>query len=195
MPRKPRVWYPGAEYHITSRGNRKTPLFYDNQDRHKYMKILGEAQSEFTFDLYSYCLMTNHIHLQLKTHFSAAQQIMRKIHHRYALFFNKKYEFVGHVFQGRYGAKLIQSPNYQMDVSKYIHLNPVKADLAATPGAYEWSSYRTYVDFHRLPYVNPYPVLSHFPYPQNIEYKKFAENDPTASITGDNLEKTLKSAL
>lgn len=195
LPRQPRVWYPGAEYHITTRGNRKTPLFYDAQDRHIYLKYLSETRTEFSFDLYSYCLMTNHIHLQLKSHDTHIQQIMKKLNHRYAYYFNRKYDFIGHVFQGRYFSKLVESPAYQLDVSKYIHLNPVHADLATLPSLYEWSSYRTYVHFERLPAVNPYPILSQFPYPQNIEYQKYVENDPTASITGKDLSEEILAPI
>ncbi|WP_349408791.1 transposase [Pseudalkalibacillus sp. SCS-8] len=187
MPRQPRFWYPGAEYHITTRGNQKTPLFHDAQDRRVYLNYLSEARMEFPFDLYAYCLMTNHIHLQIKTHDTNIQLIMKKVNHRYAYYFNRKNNYVGHVFQDRYFAKLIESPFYQIDVSKYIHLNPVKAGLAPTPCAYEWSSYPTYVQFRRMPSVNPYPILSHFPYPQNNAYKQFVENDPSLSITGKEL--------
>ncbi|MGM7703033.1 transposase [Pseudalkalibacillus sp. Hm43] len=187
MPRQPRVWYPGAEYHITTRGNRKTPLFYDSQDRHIYLKYLSETRTQYPFDLYAYCLMTNHIHLQLKSHDTHIQLIMQKLNYRYATYFNRKYDYVGHLFQGRYFSNLIGSPAYQLDVSKYIHLNPVKADLVTQPSNYDWSSYRTYTEFERRAPVNPYPVLSQFPYPQNIEYQKFVENDPAASINGNNL--------
>ncbi|WP_249877647.1 transposase [Niallia circulans] len=91
MPRKKRVWYSGASYHITSRGIRRTSLFLDEEDRKKYLRLLTEVMEEKPFILQTYCLMTNHIHLQIKTLQHSPSDIIRTLHFNYAIYFNKKY--------------------------------------------------------------------------------------------------------
>lgn len=109
MARKFRTWYPGAMYHITSRGNRRSALFYDDIDRKTYLELLEETKAFYPFHLHAYCLMTNHIHLQLETTPHHTKCIMKMLNSRYALHFNKRHRLVGHVFQGRYGAELIET--------------------------------------------------------------------------------------
>ncbi|WLD93122.1 transposase [Alkalihalobacillus sp. AL-G] len=187
MPRKKSNWYPGAEYYVTSTGIRKAPLFYDGEDRHVYLEIIGKARAEHRFDLYAYCLMTNQTHLHIKTHQLDILQIINKIDQRYSLFFNRKYQFMSTVYQSHSEANRVDSSNHQLDVNKYIHLTPCRTDLVGTPKEYQWSSYRSYVAFHKQPNVNPHPILSHFSYPQNINYQKFVEKKPNVSITGKEL--------
>ena len=102
MPRKPRVWYPGAVYHITSRGNRRSDIFLDDQDRLRYLRFLEQTKQLYFFELHSYCLMTNHVHLLLETKKHSISPIMQKLNSRYAMSFNKRYNREGHLFQGRY---------------------------------------------------------------------------------------------
>ncbi len=129
MPRKRRVWFPGAIYHITARGNRRDAIFRDVIDYRMYLKLLRNVRNRYPFILHSYCLMQNHLHLQLETIDHPTHFIIRDLHTEYAIYFNRKYDLIGHVFQGRYGAKLILDDDYFLTVSKYIHLNPVKANI------------------------------------------------------------------
>ncbi|OLN24127.1 hypothetical protein BTO30_01565 [Domibacillus antri] len=127
MSRKPRIGYPGAMYHITSRGNRRAALFYDAADRLMYLSLFEEARLHFPCILHSYCLMTNHIHLQLETIHHPPGDTMKFLNFRYAKYFNRRYGYSGHLFQGRYGAELLDSAAYFLEVSRCIHLNPVEA--------------------------------------------------------------------
>lgn len=174
MPRKLRIWFPGATYHITKRGNRKTDIFYDDKDRYKYLQLLEETRSKYPFILHSYCLMTNHIHLLLETIQDHPKEIMRILNSRYAIYFNKRHQLVGHLFQGRYGAKIIDSPKYFLEASKYIHMNPVEANMVTHPHKYVWSSYQAFISKKDDPHITTDKILSYFSNSRN--YKLFVEN-------------------
>jgi len=178
MSRKPRIWFPGAIYHITSRGNRKAAIFYVKKDYERYLELLEATRRTYPFILHSYCLMPNHIHLLLETIDTHPKEIMRMLHSKYAIYFNKRYDLVGHVFQGRYGAKLIDSPDYLSQASRYIHLNPVEANLASSPEKYPWSSYSAYVLGHPNPHITTTKLLFYFQTPSN--YKLYVESKMTA---------------
>jgi len=176
MSRKPRVYFPGATYHITDRGNRCAALFYDDRDRKRYLEMLENARSQYPFHLHSYCLMTNHIHLQLETINHHPQKIMSTINTHYAIYFNKRYDFIGHVFQGRYKASLVDSLQYFLEVSKYIHLNPVESGICLSPESYPWSSYKAYISTdYTDPHVTTQKVLSYFYEPKKESYRLFVE--------------------
>ncbi len=177
--RNVRVWYEGAKYHVTSRGNRKSSLFLEDEDYKRYLDIIEETKVRFPFDLHSFCLMTNHTHLQVKTLETPLSTIMSILNTKYAKYFNKKYELTGHVFEKRYGAELINSREYEIDVSKYIHLNPVEAGLSAYPEDYPWSSYRTYIYGEVHPLIDPKPILSYFPSPPAQFYQEYMNALPT----------------
>ena len=177
MARKSRVWFPGAKYHITNRGNRRAALFYDNSDRQTYLELLEEARIYYPFHLHTYCLMTNHIHLQIETIQHHPKHIMKMLNSRYAMYFNKRHCLVGHVFQGRYGSELIDTLDYHLEVSKYIHLNPVDAKIVKSPEDYRWSSYTAYILNIKNPHVITDKLLSYFPDPQKENYRRFVENN------------------
>lgn len=173
MARKNRVWFPGAMYHITSRGNRRGALFYDHEDYLMYLELLEKTRLRYPFHLHAYCLMTNHIHLQLETIDHNLKHIMKKLNFRYAIYFNKRHRYVGHVFQGRYGAKLIGTKEYQLETNRYIHLNPVEAKMVISPEDYRWSSYTAYVTTNNNPHVTTEKMLEYFPEPVEENYRKF----------------------
>lgn len=173
MSRKPRIWFPGANYHITSRGNRHTDIFIDDFDRKRYLQLLEETRLLFPFHLHAYCLMTNHIHLQLETINHHPKEIMKMLNSRYAIYFNKRHQLDGHVFQGRYGAELIDSAKYFLEVSRYIHMNPMEAKMVISPELYPWSSYPAYFSNVFNPHITTSKVLSYFPEPQKENYRLF----------------------
>lgn len=177
MSRKPRTWYPGAVYHITDRGNRQMPIFMDNKDRYQYMDFLEETRTYYPFTLHAYCLMTNHLHLLLETINHHPQEIMKMQNSRYGIYFNNRHDFVGHVFQGRYKSELIDSPEYFLNASRYIHLNPVEAKIAQNPANYKWSSYQAYVSNTKNPHITTDRILSYFPEPPKEYYKRVIENE------------------
>ncbi|MFA1820076.1 transposase [Virgibacillus oceani] len=184
MARKLRVWYPGAMYHITNRGNRRTSLFYDAIDHQAYLDILEESREYYPFHLHSYCLMTNHIHLQVETIHHHPQYMMKMLNSRYALHFNKRHRLVGHVFQGRYGAEIIGTKEYQLEVSRYIHMNPVQANMVVRPDAYKWSSYRAYVSEEKNRHVSTEKLLGYFSEPVKEKYREFVEGETLKSGIG-----------
>lgn len=184
MARKRRAWFPGAKYHITSRGIRKSPLFYDDTDRLHYLNLMAETQIRYPHILHTYCLMTNHIHLQLETIDIPPGKIMHHLHNKYAKYFNKRYDYIGHVFEGRYEAKWIDSAAYELDLSKYIHLNPLEAKMVDQLEDYPWSSCRAYILNEKNSLVTTKQILSYFPTPQSSEYKKFLTAHPLKNVIG-----------
>ncbi|MBM7648452.1 REP element-mobilizing transposase RayT [Bacillus ectoiniformans] len=182
MARKHRQWFPGAIYHITNRGNRQAALFYDRYDWNKYLSLLEETRKMYPFYLHTYCLMSNHIHLQVETIDHHPQYMMKMLNTHYALYFNKRYQVVGHVFQGRYGAKLIDTVSYHLKVSKYIHLNPLEANMVKSPDQYPWSSHAVYVSDRPSPHVTTENILSYFPDPKKEYYRRFVEDLPFPSV-------------
>lgn len=173
MARKNRVWYPGAIYHITCRGNRKNTLFHDERDYKTYLYYLEKARRRYPFYLHAYCLMKNHVHLHLETIDDHIQYIMKKINSLYAIYFNKRYDLVGHVFQGRYKSEIIDSRSYFLKASRYIHLNPVKANIVKFPSDYKWSSCAAYEKDRADQHVNKERTLSLLHEPQKENYIKF----------------------
>jgi putative transposase len=145
VPRQLRLWHPNAIYHVFSRGNRRTPIFLDSQDYISYLSILEETKIRFPFTLHAYCLMENHYHLLIETKNAPISKIMHRINFLYAMNFNRKYGKDGHVFQGRYGSKMILSPNHFLFTSRYIHLNPFFTTNPISPYEYAWSSCRAYI--------------------------------------------------
>ena len=144
MPRKKRIWYPGAIYHIMSRGNRKTAIFKDGYDYYRFLKHLEKTKERYPFILHALCLMTNHFHLEMETEKISPGMIMQFLLSSYAEDFNERHDLTGHVFEGRFTSCLIEDEKYFLGVNRYIHLNPVKAFLVKNPGDYPYSSYTVY---------------------------------------------------
>ena len=145
MARPLRISYPGAFYHITSRGNERKAIFKSRADRQKFLAYLESATERYSAVIHCYCLMDNHYHLLLETPSGNLPQIMRHINGAYTTYFNIKRDRSGHLFQGRYKAILVEKDAYAKELSRYIHLNPVRAGIVAKPEAYEWTSYGAYV--------------------------------------------------
>jgi REP element-mobilizing transposase RayT len=114
--------------------------------------------------------MSNHTHLQIETIEIPPSIIMKHLNTKYAKYFNKKYNYSGHVFEKRYGAEFIDSRAYELDLSKYVHLNPVKAGIVAFPEDYPWSSYRAYLQKEEFPLIEKQQILSYFPNPYFNSY-------------------------
>ena len=175
MPRKTRIWYPGATYHITCRGNHRREIFRDDQDRMVYMQQLLRAKEDHKCSILSYCLMTNHVHLQVETSDVEIWKMMKQLNMKYVIYFNAKYDLVGRLFQDRYRAELIEETAYSIRTSRYIHLNPVVAEIAEHPLDYPWSSYRDYVGLRRTNLVSPEKILSFFE-GDALNYQEYVES-------------------
>jgi REP element-mobilizing transposase RayT len=127
-----------------SRGNRKKNIFEDVEDYVRFLDIVQDAQEMYGFTVHAICLMTNHFHIEIETSEVALSRIMQRIKSLYAEDFNYRHHYSGHLFEGRYNACLILNDRYFLEVSRYIHLNPVKAGMVREPAAYEYSSYGAY---------------------------------------------------
>lgn len=176
--RKLREWYPNAMYHITSRGNRRNDIYRDNGDYQVYMIILKEA-IEFLdnqYEIISYCLMTNHVHLQVQTKDKHIKYLMMRVNRFYAKYFNNKYQYVGHLFQARYGSELVEEDSYVLETSRYIHLNPVRAKMVEKPDTYRWSSYSMYIGKEKETFVCSNRILAYFKDKNRELYKKYVES-------------------
>lgn len=145
MARPLRIEYPGAFYHVTSRGNEQKVIFKSRKDREKFLSYLESATDRYGAIIHAYCLMNNHYHLLLETPAGNLSQIMRHINGAYTTYFNVKRKRAGHLFQGRYKAILVEADSYALELSRYIHLNPLRVGSVEKPEDYEWSSYRYYI--------------------------------------------------
>ncbi|MFD2446753.1 transposase [Bacillus sp. CGMCC 1.16607] len=173
MSRKHRIWFPGATYHITARGNRKALIFFDDHDHQKFLTIVKETKEIYPFDLHSYCLMKNHIHFLLETANIPITDIMKTINTTYAIYLNKRHELNGHVFQGRFHSELITDAKYFLNTSRYIHLNPLEAEMVTNLQDYHWSSLPSFFSSAKNSLVSKEKILSFFPEPQIENYLKF----------------------
>jgi len=142
MARPLRIEYAGAVYHVTSRGNGRKPIFRDDEDRMVLLDILKEVKDRYHWCCFAYCLMENHYHLVIETPDANLSQGMRQLNGVYTMRFNRRHDTVGHVFQGRYKAILIQKESHLLEVCRYVVLNPVRARLVRNPEDWRWSSYR-----------------------------------------------------
>lgn len=160
-----------------SRGNRRSDIFRDEEDYRVYMGILERAMKRYSYILYTYCLMTNHVHLQVETGNTEIWKIMRYINLSYTKYFNNKYNFIGHLFQGRYRAEIIEKDSYNLQTSRYIHLNPVKASMVESPGEYQWSSYDIYMGQRHSDLVMDEKILGYFKENSRESYKAYVESE------------------
>jgi putative transposase len=142
MARPLRIEYPGAVYHIMTRGNNRQKIFKDDGDRKSYLERLVYYCRLKEVDLLCYCLQSNHIHLLLGTPKGNLSKFMQPFQTSYTVYFNRRHGRTGHVFEQRYKALVVDKDNYLLQVSRYIHLNPVEARVVQRPQDYPWSSYR-----------------------------------------------------
>ncbi|OBR89846.1 transposase IS200 like protein [Clostridium ragsdalei P11] len=179
MPRKNRLWREGSILHITVRGNRKEDIFKSQEDYCVYLRNLQHSIKFYNneFQILSYCLMTNHIHLQIETKSVHIKKLMGKINTFYAKYFNNKYDYHGHLFQGRYGSRIIDSDSYILEVSRYISLNPVRANIVDKPEDYKWSSYPMLIGKKKEKLINSDRILSYFIQSKKRElYRMYVED-------------------
>ena len=141
MARPLRIQYPGAVYHITSRGNEKKAVYKDDQDRDAFLRTLQQVNKRYHWICHAYCLMDNHYHLVIETPDGNLSFGMRQLNGVYTQLFNARRQRSGHLLQGRYKAILIQKDTHLLEVCRYVVLNPVRAGLKKRPEDWKWSSY------------------------------------------------------
>jgi len=141
MARPLRIQYRGALYHVTSRGNSGQRIFKDDRDREGFLATLRRVTERYRWRCHAYCLMPNHYHLVIETPEGNLAQGMRQLNGVYTQTFNRRHGQMGHVFQGRYKAILVQKESHLLEVCRYVVLNPVRAALVKRPDQWKWSSY------------------------------------------------------
>lgn len=154
MSRPLRHFEEEATYHVICRGNHQQPIFLDEDDRRYFCRLLEKGLKCYGHKVIAYCLMTNHTHMAIRVGEVGLSKIFHRLLFRYAQVFNEKYEMSGHLFQGRYDSKLVDSPQYFRALIRYIHLNPVKAGIVSTAEHYRWSSHRVYLGAEKVPWVS-----------------------------------------
>lgn len=195
MGRPLRIEFPGAFYHITSRGNEQKDVFKSQKDREKFLSYLESATERYGAAIHVYCLMSNHYHLLMETPEGNLSQIIRHINGAYTNYFNTKRKRAGHLFQGRYKAILVEKEAYALELSRYIHLNPVRANMVKVPEEYRWSSYRSYIGLTGQPdWLRTADQLEQFQggeREKQDKYKRFVEDangedgeNPLAGVIG-----------
>lgn len=155
MARPLRLEYPGALYHLTSRGNAREAIFRDDTDRRRYLDTLGDVVARYRWICHAYCLMDNHYHLVVETPEGSLSRGMQLLNGVYTQWFNRRHERTGHLFQGRFKAILVEKESYLLELARYVVLNPVRAGVARSPRDWPWSSYLATAG-----YVEPPPFLT-----------------------------------
>lgn len=154
MPRRLRIEYDGAIYHVMARGNARQDIVHDDEDRHRLVSDLERAVTRSGWELLAFVVMSNHLHLLLKTPRPNLARGMQAFLSAYAQWCGRRRRRAGHLFQGRYKAEMIEDESYYWTVSRYVHLNPVRAGLVERPERWPWSSYSGYADpARRRPWV------------------------------------------
>ncbi len=144
MARPLRIEFPGALYHVTSRGDRREPIVLDDEDRGALLAVVAKGMDRFDAQMLSYCLMDNHYHFVINTHKANLSLLMQHINGVYTQAFNRRHNKVGHLFQGRFKAILVDRDAYLLEVCRYVELNPVRARMVKQPQQWAWSSYRAH---------------------------------------------------
>lgn len=149
MPRRARVQSKSRVYHVMMRGNERKNIFLNDEDKAKFLDILYEKKKGSRFYLYAYCLMDNHIHLVISENKDSIARIMKRVNTSYAYYFNKRYIRVGHLFQDRFKSEPIENDEYLLTAARYVHNNPIKANMVERVEDYKWSSYKLYLEFSK----------------------------------------------
>ena len=171
MPRPPRIEVEGGLYHLTSRGNGRQIIFHGDGDRLRFLDQLQDNLETFEVSLYAFALMSNHYHLLIRTRRANLARFVQRLNTSYALYHGYKHGQPGHVFQGRYHAKLVDGDEYLLRLTRYIHLNPIKTEAAhglsvaervRRLDGYRWSSYPGYTSEKRAVAWVDYAILRHY---------------------------------
>lgn len=144
MPREPRKISKSGIYHVHSKGTNYQMIFYDDNDRIKFLERLESIRSEADFKLYGWCLMDNHFHLIIKVNAVSISRIMQKLNGSYARYFNAKYRALGSLYYDRFKSHEVENLQYLYTLLRYVHYNPVRAKLVSGPAEWTWSSCRDY---------------------------------------------------
>jgi len=193
MARPLRIEYPGAVYHITSRGNERRPIFMDEEDRKTFLTLFCHVNKRYNWLCHAYCLMDNHYHILIETSEGNLSIGMRQMNGVYTQAFNRRHKRVGHLFQGRFKAIVIQKDSHLLEVCRYVVLNPVRAKIVEKPEQWKWSSYRATGGMEKAPpCLTTDWMLRQFGKIRDVaerEYRKFVR----AGINGESIWKDVRA--
>ena len=184
MARPFRIEYPGAIHHVIAHSVPEQDLFRVDGDRHKFLCLLGDVHQQWGTVCHGYCLMSNHYHLSLETPDGALSEPVKWLNQRYASYLNWRLQRRGHVFDGRFKSVVVEVDTYLHELSRYIHLNPVRAGMVPWPADYHWSSFRAFIGITRQPpWLSAELVLSRFGSAERRQeaYRHFVEADIEAA--------------
>ncbi len=151
MSRPLRIEFEGAVYHVTSRGDRREPIYRDDVDRRLQLDVIAQAMERFDAQVLAWCQMGNHYHFVLHTRRANLSRLMRHVNGVYTQAFNRRHGLTGHLFQGRFKAILVDRDSYLLALCRYVERNPVAAGLVAAAGDWAWSSFRAHVGLEPTP--------------------------------------------
>ncbi len=140
-------------YHVIARGNNKESIFFNDNDRLQFYEMLKDITFDYQCKIHVFCLMCNHFHLVIEIGHIPLSRIMQRLLSRYSCYINKKYDRVGHLFQGRYKSIIIQSEKYLLELCFYIHMNPVKTKIVTSADDFRWSSHLAYLKPSKLTWI------------------------------------------
>lgn len=162
MTRKPRIHHPGAFYHVMLRGNNGQQIFFSDTDCCRLCLLIQQGTERFGYSVSGYCFMKNHVHLVLKMGEKHISHAIQHLAYRYSRYINRKEKRIGHLFQGRFKAILVDDSDYLLELIRYVHLNPVRANLVNRPEDYHWNGHRGYLGLENLVWLNTDDVLRKF---------------------------------
>ena len=176
MSRPIRIEFPDALYHVTARGDRREDIFEDDQDRHEFLTILEQVITRFNWTCYAWCLMDNHYHLLIQTPDGNLSKGMRQLNGVYTQASNRRHRHVGHLFQGRFKAILVDRDAYLLELARYVVLNPVRAGMVKKPADWKWSSYRASVGLEpSAPWLSADGLLALFAKRRSLAQQRYAQ--------------------
>ena len=176
MARPVRIEFSGALYHVTARGDRGEDIFEDNTDRRRFLKLLGEVIGRFNWLCHAYCLMDNHYHLLIETPDGNLSKGMRQLNGVYTQDSNRRHGRVGHLFQGRYKAIVVDSDAYLLELSRYVVLNPLRAGMVRRLEKWPWSSYLAMMGKVEVPeWLQTDGLLAQFAKRRDAARRRYAE--------------------
>jgi putative transposase len=188
MPRRLRIHAPGGFYHATLRGNHQQAIFHTESDRRLLNAIVARCLDTYFVRLHAYCWMTNHLHLLVQVSDQPLASFMRQAASEFARAMQIKMSTTGHLFERRYHATLVDADSYLLELVRYIHLNPVRANIVPDPGLFAWSSHHVYVGARKEPWVTTDFVLREFSTDRARAvqaYRDFVRSVPTSDIGGE----------
>lgn len=177
MPYREPIFYSGGYYHVYSRGSEKRIIFLDKADKKRFLERLEEYKDLHKAKVIAYCLMPNHYHLLIQQNSDELiSKLISRLNLAYAMYFNKRYERVGPLFQGRFKAKHIDADEYLLHLSRYIHLNPLSHTGTKNIHNYRWSSLKDYLNKNKSGFVDTLDISSYFDSKNwRSDYKKFID--------------------